>query len=153
MNRSTPGLPVHHQLPEFTQTHVHHVSDAIQPSHPLSSPSPPAPNPSQHQSLFQWVNSSRVCLISKNGRNVYFKNLSKSLIINRAEKWDRNWDVVSRKRYSWWNMTSSLHADKNDAGNGKKDNVEDWGTVVWIMSLSYIWLWWLSDSSYTGEGM
>ena len=58
MNRSTPGLPVHHQLPEFTQTHVHWVGDAIQPSHPLSSPSPPAPNPSQHQSLFQWVNSS-----------------------------------------------------------------------------------------------
>ena len=56
-NRSTPGLPVHHQLPEFTQTHVHRVGDAIQPSHPLSSPSPPAPNPSQHQSLFQWVNS------------------------------------------------------------------------------------------------
>ena len=53
MNRSTPGLPVHHQLPEFTQTHVQRVSDAIQPSHPLSSPSPPAPNPSQHQSLFQ----------------------------------------------------------------------------------------------------
>ena len=58
MNRSLPGLPVHHQLPEFTQTHVHRVGDAIQPSHPLSSPSPPAPNPSQHQSLFQWVNSS-----------------------------------------------------------------------------------------------
>ena len=56
MNCSTPGLPVHHQLPEFTQTHVHRVSDAIQPSHPLSSPSSPAPNPSQHQSLFQWVN-------------------------------------------------------------------------------------------------
>ena len=53
MNCSTPGLPVHHQLPDFTQTHVHRVSDAIQPSHPLSSPSPPAPNPSQHQSLFQ----------------------------------------------------------------------------------------------------
>ena len=49
MNHSTPGLPVHHQLPEFTQTHVQQVSDAIQPSHPLSSPSPPAPNPSQHQ--------------------------------------------------------------------------------------------------------
>ena len=58
MNHSMPGLPVHHQLPEFTETHVHRVSDAIQPSHPLSSPSPPAPNPSQHQSLFQWVNSS-----------------------------------------------------------------------------------------------
>ena len=57
MNRSTPGLPVHHHLPEFTQTHDHRVRDAIQPSHPLSSPSPPAPNPSQHQSLLQWVNS------------------------------------------------------------------------------------------------
>ena len=58
MNCSMPGLPVHHHLLEFTQTHVHQVGDAIQPSHPLSSPSPPAPNPSQHQSLFQWVNSS-----------------------------------------------------------------------------------------------
>ena len=58
MNRSTPGPPVNHQLPEFTQTQVHRVSDAIQPSHPLSSPSPPAPNPSQHQGLFQSVNSS-----------------------------------------------------------------------------------------------
>ena len=56
MNRSTPGLPVHHQLLEFTQTHVYRVSDVIQPSHPLSSPSP-APNLSQHQSLFQGVNS------------------------------------------------------------------------------------------------
>ena len=53
MNRSTPGPPVHHQLPEFTQTHVHQVGDAIQASHPLLSPSPRAPNPSQHQSLFQ----------------------------------------------------------------------------------------------------
>ena len=58
MNPSMPGLPVHHHPPEFTQTHIHRVSDAIQPSHPLSSPSPPAPNPSQQQSLFQWVNSS-----------------------------------------------------------------------------------------------
>ena len=57
MNHSTPGLPEHHQLQEFTQTQVHRVHDAIQPSHPLSSPSLPAPNPSQHQSLFQWVNS------------------------------------------------------------------------------------------------
>ena len=53
MNRSTLGLPVHHQFLEFTQTHIHRVSDAIQPSHPLSSPSPPAPNPSKNQSLFQ----------------------------------------------------------------------------------------------------
>ena len=53
MNSSMPGLPVNHQLPEFTQTHVHRVGDAIEPSHPLLFPSPPAPNLSQHQSLFQ----------------------------------------------------------------------------------------------------
>ena len=58
MNSSKPGLPVHHQHPEFAQTHAHQVGDAIQPSHPLSSPSPPAPNPSHHQGLFQRVNSS-----------------------------------------------------------------------------------------------
>ena len=60
MNRSTPGLPVHHQLLEFTHTHVHWVGDAIQPSHPLLSPSPPALNLSQHQGLFQWVSSSHL---------------------------------------------------------------------------------------------
>ena len=58
MNHSMPGLPVHHHLPESTQTHVHWVGDAIQPSHPLSFPSPPAPNPSQHQGLFKRVSSS-----------------------------------------------------------------------------------------------
>ena len=58
MNCSMPRLPVHHQLPEFTQTHVHWVSDAIQPSHPLLSPSPPALNLCQHQSLLQWISSS-----------------------------------------------------------------------------------------------
>ena len=63
MNSSTPGLPVHHQLPEFTQTHIRQVGDAIQPSHPLLSPSPPAPNPSQHESfpmsqLFTWGGQS-----------------------------------------------------------------------------------------------
>ena len=57
MNHSTPGLPVHHQLLEFTQTHIHQVGDAIQPSHPLSSPSPPTFNLSQHQGLFKWVSS------------------------------------------------------------------------------------------------
>ena len=58
MDWSTPGLPVHHQIPEFTQTHAHWVGDAIQPSHPLASPSPPAFNLSQHQGLFKWVSSS-----------------------------------------------------------------------------------------------
>ena len=60
MNLSTPGLPVHHQLPEFTQTHVHLVGDAIQPSHPLSSPSPPALNPSQHQGLYHLLARNQV---------------------------------------------------------------------------------------------
>ena len=63
MNCSTPGLPVHHQLPEFTPAHVHRVGDAIQPSHPLLSPSPPAPNPCQHRGLFQWVSS--LCEVAK----------------------------------------------------------------------------------------
>ena len=63
MNCSTPGLLVHHQLPEFTQIHVHRVGDATQPSHLLPSPSPRAPNPSQHQGLFQWVNS--LCEVAK----------------------------------------------------------------------------------------
>ena len=76
MNHSMPGLPVHHQLPEFTQTHVHRISDAIQPSHHLLSPFPPAPNPSQHQSfpmsqLLSWGGqsigvSALVSFLSKN---------------------------------------------------------------------------------------
>ena len=72
MNCSTPGLPVHHQLPESIQTHVHWVGDAIQPSHPLSSPSPPALNLSQHQGLFKWVSSLHQVAkvnISKNKKN------------------------------------------------------------------------------------
>ena len=70
VNHSTPGLPVHYQLPEFTQTHAHRVSDAIQPSHPLSSPSPPAPNPSQHQGLFQQVSSSREWIRIQNAKTL-----------------------------------------------------------------------------------
>ena len=80
MNRSTPGLPVHHQLPEFTQTYVHRVSDAIQPSHPLSSPSPPAHNPSQHQGLFQWVSS-----LHEVAKVLEFQNLSIVLPMNTQD--------------------------------------------------------------------
>ena len=86
MNRSTPGLPVHHQLPEFTQTHVHQVGDVIQPSHPLSSPSPPAPNPSQHQCLFQWVNSSDY---EKNAHISTFTALSRPTFRFNWGGWDR----------------------------------------------------------------
>ena len=80
MNCSTPGLPVHHQLPEFTQTHVHQVGDAIQPSHPLLSPSSPAPNPSQHQSLFQWVNSSH-----QGGQSIGVSALASILPVNTQD--------------------------------------------------------------------
>ena len=78
MNRSTPwiaahGLPVHHQLPEFTQTHVHRVGDAILPSHPLSFPFPPALNLSQHQGLFQWVRSSGCQSIGASASHQFFQ--------------------------------------------------------------------------------
>ena len=71
MNPSTLGLPIHHQLQEFTQTHVHQVGEAIQPCHPLLSPSPPSPNPSQHQSNFQWV----IGRSGKNTQKLYKKDL------------------------------------------------------------------------------
>jgi len=80
-NHSTPGLPAHHQLLGFTQTQVHRVGDSIQPSHPLLSPSPPAPSPSQHQGLFQWVNSSHEVA-----------NWSFSLSISRSNE---HWGLVS----------------------------------------------------------
>ena len=103
INHSMPGLPVHHQLPEFTQIHIHRVSDAIQPSHPLLSPTPSAPNPTQHQSLFQWVNSSRevvsalASFLPKNNQgwsplewtgwiSLQFKGLFKSLLQHCSSK-------------------------------------------------------------------
>ena len=81
-NSSLPGRPVHHHLPEFTQTHVHRVHDAIWPSHPLSSPSPPAPNPSQHHSLFQWVNSSHEV-----AKVLEFHSASASLLPKKSQGW------------------------------------------------------------------
>ena len=87
MNRSMPGLPVYHQLPEFTQIHAHWVGDAIQPSHPLSSPSPPAPNPSQHQGLFQWVSSSHEVATSSNIANLSSVSMS-LLFLDYISKWD-----------------------------------------------------------------
>ena len=115
MDCSTPGLPVHHQLPEFTQTHVHQVGDAIQPSHPLSSPSPPAPNPCQHQSfpmsqLFAWGGQSTgvsalVIILNINIKQLYsneknnFKKYKKEHhLCNRVRlntKWDNSGQGVS----------------------------------------------------------
>ena len=90
MNCSTPGLPVHHQLPEFTQTHVHRVGDAIQPSHPLSSPSPPAPNPSQLKKQAPGRKSPRALHCLKEYPN-YLCNQIESYIY-----------------YAYWGMTTGL---------------------------------------------
>ena len=98
MNCSTPGLCVHHQLLEFIQTHIHRVNDAIQPSHPLSSASPSAPNPSQHQSFFQWVNSSHK--VAKLDLEKYKSDQGKGD--------DRGWDgcMASLTRWMWVWMNS-----------------------------------------------
>ena len=97
MNRSMPGLPVHHHLPDFTQTHIHRIGDAIQPSHPLSSLSPPAPNPSQHQSLFQWVNSShevaKVLVVKKTRENAR-EARDVGLIWVGKISWRRTWQPI-----------------------------------------------------------
>ena len=90
MNYGTPGLPVHHQPPEPTQNHVHWVIDAIQPSHPLSSPSPPALNLSQHQGLFKWVSSShQVARVLEFQFNISPSNENPGLISFRTERLDR----------------------------------------------------------------
>ena len=105
MNRSMPGLPVPHQLPEFTQTHVHWVSDALQPSHPLSSPSPPASNPSQHQGLFQWVSSLSVVYLFP----YKFPVLPKPRIVNTGQVcvlWSE-WMSKSTPLWMWPSLPSS----------------------------------------------
>ena len=112
MNHSTPGLPVHHQLPEFTQTHVHRVGDAIQPSHPMSSPSPPAPNSSQHQVLFQWVNSLlQVAKTKKEDLKGYcqiYQEFSWVQSVSRVRLFATPWIAAHQASLSIINSRSSL---------------------------------------------
>ena len=104
MDSSTQGLPVHHQLPEFTQTHVHWVGDAIQPSHPLSSPSSPAFNLSQHQVLFKWVSSShQVAIIVEFSFNISPSNEHSGLISFRVD-----WLDLLAAQFSHSVMSDSL---------------------------------------------
>ena len=108
MDCSMTGLPVHHQLPEFTQTHVHWVSDAIQPSHPLSSPSPPAFNLSQQQGLFKWVSSShQVAKVWSFSFSIYPSNEYSGLISFRMA----GWIFLQSKGLSgvFFNTTQSSH--------------------------------------------
>ena len=123
MNCSTSGLPVHHQLPEFTQTHVHQVGDAIQPSQPLSSPSPSAPNPSQHQGLFQWVNSKdyKMLLVEKEK-----KGFSGSLVAKTMRSWHRLqgtqvWSLVRELRSHMLNGPAPRHPPHQNASGGLRN--------------------------------
>ena len=110
MNHSTPGLPVHHKLPEPTQTHVHWVSDAIEPPHPLLSSSPPALNLSQHQGLFQWVSSSHLVAKAETGVSA-----SASVLPMNTRDWSplgwTNWISLQSKGLSrvFYNTTVQKH--------------------------------------------
>ena len=123
MNRSTPGLPVHHQFPEFTQTHVLQVGDAIQPSHTLLSPSPPAPNPSQHQGLFQGVSSShQVAKYWSFGFNISPSNEHSGLICFRMD-----WlDLLAVQG----TLQSLLHYHSSEASNL-------WHSALFIVQLCH----------------
>ena len=114
MDRSTPGFPVHHQLPEFTQIHVHRVSDAIQPSHPLSSPFPPAPNPSQHQShiystqnIAYHIASSKYLLLS-----LYLINFPSLLKSSQRSPQRKFFSIVSTEPHKVGNLGSHLGANR-----------------------------------------
>ena len=110
MNRSTPGLPVHHQLSEFTQTHVHQVSDAIQPSHPLLSPSPPDPNPSQHQSLLHEFYFNKKGKVDRaRRRRWWFRQQSGSRDTPRARSRPRSVDPTR-------NRVPRTHTDPSEQG-------------------------------------
>ena len=103
------GLPVHHQLPEFTQTHVHWVSDAIQPSHPLSSPSPPPFNLSQHQGLFKWVSSSH-----QSGQSIGVSALASVLPMNTQDWSPLEWiGWISLQSKGLWRVFSNITVQKH----------------------------------------
>ena len=154
MDSSRPGLPVHHQFPEFTQTHVHQVGDVIQPSHPLLNPSPPALNLSQHQSLFQWVSSShQVAEVLESGHLMRrTDSLEKILILGKTEGGRRRgW-----QRMRWLNgITDSVDMNLSNSRSwwwtGKPGVLQffrlqrvghDWATELnWTESLSNIFLW------------
>ena len=122
MNRSTPGLWVHHQLLEFPQTHVHRVSDAIQPSHPLSSPSLPAPSPSQYQSLFWWVNGG-----GKTHKESRKHSSSMALAFRRpfAVRWSMWWGDTDDGRAM--GRSNPYGGEGHTAGRSVCGDIHGWG--------------------------
>ena len=144
MNCSTPGLPVHHQLPEFTQTQVHRVSDAYQPSHPLSSPSPPAPNPSQHQSLFQWVNSA------SGGQSTGVSTLSSFLPKNMQDRSPLGWTGwISLQSKGLSRVFSNTTVQKPQFFSAQLSLWSNSHIHTWLMEKPWLWLdglWWQRSS-------
>ena len=135
VNRSTPGLPVHHQLPEFTQTHIHQVGDAIQPSHPLSSPSPPAPNPSQHQSfpmsqLFTWGGQST-------GISALASVLPKNTQGWSPSEWT-GWISLQSKGLSW--VFSNTTVQKHQFFSAQLSPQSNSYIHTWLLENPYPWL-------------
>ena len=115
MNRSTPGLPVHHQLLEFTQTHIHRVCDAIQPSHPLSSPFPPAPNPSHEKCFFWSFSCHRKCCF----RPWQVRGWQATLSLGATRLDSTLWSFLSLLGFSAWN--SVLAENRNTNEHQKED--------------------------------
>ena len=146
MNRSTPHLLVHHQLLEFTRTHTHWVGDAIQPSHPLSSPSPPAPNPSQHQSLFQWVNSASGGQSTGVSALASFLPKNTSGLISFSMEWwislqpkglSRIFSNITVEEPQFFSAQLSLWSNSNIMTTGKAVSLIRWTFVGKVMSLVF----------------
>ena len=134
MNHSTPGLPVHHQLPEFTQTHVHWVSDAIQPSHPLSSPSL-VPNPSQHQSLFQWVNSAW------GGQSIGVSASASVLPMNTQDRSPLGWTgCVSLQSKKLRRVLSNITVQKHQFFSTQLSLYSNSHIHTWLLEKPQLWL-------------
>ena len=148
MNRSMPGLPVYQQLPEFTQIHVHRVGDAIQPSHPLSSPSP-APNLSKHQGLFQWVNSS----FPWGGQSIGV-SASASVLPMNTQDWSLRWTgwislqskgvsrvfsniTVEKHQFFWHSAFFMVQLSHPYMTTGKTIALTRWTFVGKVMSLLF----------------
>ena len=132
MNCSTPGLPVHHQLP---QTHVHWVGDAIQPSHPPSSPSPPALNLSQHQGLFQWVSSSH-------GGQSIGVSVSTSVLSMNIQDWFSLGltDWISLQFKGLWRVFSNTTVQKHQSFSTQLSLCSNSHIHTWLLEKPELWL-------------
>ena len=135
MNRSTPGLPVHHQLPEFTQTHVHRVSDVIQPSHPGSYPSTPALSPSQHQSLFQWVHSAWGGQSTRVSALVKYKFVFLVCPLIMSSFWSASYQLLL-DHASFHLFTRVMMQPSSWAGESRSSDVFLWLSCICIVSIS-----------------